>query len=153
MDRDIEAIVIHCLREGLRQHVGVAQIGSLLHGYDYALENATRLPTEGDFLHLAGIIEPSNGGRYRQTPVTFANGGSSCAPGQIAQTMGRLFGFLDAETDAEEFTKAVLQVHPFSDGNGRTGFILRNWLNGTLVTPEPLPYYFGEKEQERGMGL
>jgi hypothetical protein len=35
------------------------------------------------------------------------------------------------------------KIHPFGDGNGRTGKILYNWLNGTLDNPVWPPDFFG----------
>lgn len=34
-------------------------------------------------------------------------------------------------------------IHPFYDGNGRTGKILHNWLLGTLDDPVLVYDYFG----------
>jgi hypothetical protein len=34
-------------------------------------------------------------------------------------------------------------IHPFADGNGRTGKILHNWLRGTLNNPVLISDYFG----------
>jgi hypothetical protein len=135
---DLEKIAIACVRECERQRVGLDRLAALLTGYVYAVENAGRLPNEGDALHLVGIIEPMTFGRYRRTPVTFADGGSAAGNGEVAPATARLFAALDATTDPVEFVRAFLSIHPFTDGNGRTAFVLLNWLAHTLDSPQEL---------------
>lgn len=38
-------------------------------------------------------------------------------------------------SEADLAYKAFEEIHPFYDGNGRTGKIIYNWLNGTLLDP------------------
>lgn len=39
--------------------------------------------------------------------------------------------------------KEFEEIHPFSDGNGRVGKILFNWLLGMLHEPAMPPNFFG----------
>lgn len=51
--------------------------------------------------------------------------------------------FEDLVETVDDWYLAYEWVHPFIDGNGRTGKILHNWLNGTLDDPVLVPDYFG----------
>ncbi len=141
MEVDLVAVAKACAVECERQSVGVDRLAMLIAGYAYVVENSDRRATENDVLSLVGIVEPSTGGSYRSTPVTFANGTSAAQASTVADATNRLFSLLDDETDADEFCHAFLRIHPFFDGNGRVAFLLRNWLLGTLVQPQPLPDY------------
>jgi Fic family protein len=52
----------------------------------------------------------------------------------IPTLLERLWEKRDSLTPIE-FYKEFELIHPFVDGNGRTGKILLNWLNGTLLNP------------------
>ena len=43
---------------------------------------------------------------------------------------------------AEHAYHIFQMIHPFRDGNGRTGKILFNWLRGSLNYPEMPPNFF-----------
>lgn len=47
------------------------------------------------------------------------------------------------ELSPDEFYVEFEKIHPFVDGNGRTGKILHNWLLGTLGDPVLIKDYFG----------
>lgn len=130
-----------CAVECERQQVGVEGVVALLHAYQYALAQGGVPPDEFDMRELARVIEPSTRGRYRTTPVIFKEGGSAAPPGTVGEGIARLFERLDGEVAAEEFLRALLSIHPFTDGNGRVGFVLFNWLRGTLEDPVPLPEF------------
>lgn len=156
----MHTIASRCVEECVRQRdVGVDGVGRLLVAYSYAMEHADRLPTEDDVVHLhdlvvgeyLDVVLDSRLGRpyapakhrYRHTPATFENGGSAADSKDIPSAMARIFEHLDADVEAAEFVRALLVIHPWSDGNGRTAFILYNWLGHTLTTPQPLPDFFG----------
>jgi Fic/DOC family len=156
---NFERIASIAARECVRQQVGLGELADLLRAYQTAKTAARRftLITEGVLLDLAKAIEPLNGGRYRVTPVTFSDCGDSChssqVPSKIRQLLAQqpcrqLFGVdlhSDFVPDVDYWVKEFLWIHPFTDGNGRTAWILRTWLLDHWSFPDSLPDYFGSK--------
>lgn len=134
-------IATACATECIRQQVGVESLADLIQAYGASMLMSVRpTPTEADVHRLAGIV---NGFtpllRYRLAPATFASSRAGLGAEEIPDAMSRLFAYLDEDTDPAEFVRAFLSIHPFSDGNGRTAFILYNWLSNTLDHPQALP--------------
>lgn len=140
---DIEKIAVLCVRECVRQDVGLDRVASLLDAYSRAVAQSRQgksYPSLAGLLALAADIEPDCRGRLRRTPVTFAHGGSANAPETIPAAMATLWEHI-GRVAPEDFAYRFLQVHPLSDGNGRTAFLLFNWISGSLEDPSPLPEF------------
>lgn len=164
---DLVKIAQVCAAECVRQQADtISDVRNLLIAYEHMLRiRDGNVPlNETSFKTLGGIIDPvQNYSGFRRTPVTFRNGGSSGMPSEIPRLMinlrDNIHVFLTDPPPVEKphrlavsreemlnaLVKEFLWIHPFKDGNGRVGFLLYNYLRGTLDSPDPLPYYFGDK--------
>lgn len=160
---DLERISVIATRESIKQGVdNPGPIGNLIFAYSAALSFYKEIPHP--FIHvplLNRMLRPGSSGSFRRTPVTFQNGGSSVHPMMIEESLQRLWDttfpwdndgdharpvgkigedyiYLQGE-ELNAFVKHFLYIHPFEDGNGRVGWILFNWLGGTLSSPVALP--------------
>lgn len=110
---------------------------------DWAKDNPIRA-----LLMVGETVSPKTNSRhqFRGVPVTFANGGQSSNPVDIEPHLIRLFQNADlVPGQGYEITRLFLLIHPFQDGNGRTAWLLYNWIEGSLENPVPLPdFKFGE---------
>lgn len=142
MEKLLEVIEIECVR----QHVDETRRPMLLAGWAVArslMEQGSKLDL-ATLLFLAKTVEPDSKGELRRTPVTFASGGFAVAPQNVPAAMESLLEAWQETLDSDnrawklEWLKELLVIHPFVDGNGRTAWVLQQWLFNTWDEPEVL---------------
>jgi len=128
----------------------VLKLGSLIE----PKYNATKRRPDGEFRHenvyigdRMGVFPP-----YLQNAVEILmTRAGDVVPGKVFNP-DQFMSWLQVEDfksqaedigSVDEWYLAYEWIHPFRDGNGRTGKILHNWLNGTLFDPVLVPDYFG----------
>jgi len=149
---------------------GGRRVGWMHGAWEYARQNADRLPTIEDVQRLGHYIEPENNhpSRFRGINVsvgTHEPPKHQDVPGRMASLMTSMpfvracaddcggdnkktdyyetSGYGHPHATPDDFYLQFESIHPFADGNGRTGKILHNWLNGTLDKPKLIDDYYG----------
>ena len=114
-------------------------------------------PTVEDILHVAAMIEPVlNANGFRWGPVWIGGKQAPIAeavPQMVRELWEEIGGVIPEEgrrspgsgqpMTADNFYLEFEHIHPFYDGNGRTGKLLHNWLLGRLDRPVLVRDYFG----------
>lgn len=118
---------------------GIQRVGWMTDGWCYALSQRYTYnklkPTVDDVIQMGKMVERyKNAGGVRQCDV-FVGWKACPGPEHLNRLLVGLFEAIDTYDDPILFYKAFESVHPFEDGNGRTGKIILNWLNGTLLDP------------------
>jgi hypothetical protein len=121
---------------------GFRRVMWMIDAWDYSLMWQDEAFCEEYLLAIAGMVEKvKNGYGYRTVGVRV--GPRICPQAQeVPGLIKRLFESRNSLTP-DEFYVRFQEVHPFVDGNGRTGKILHNWLLGTLHNPVLIKDYFG----------
>lgn len=141
-------IVEFCAKECELQRSGEKSVAWMITAWQYALDLDTGL-TMYDVQTLGMLVEPTKNKRgLRQSGVQVGNSVKmdwQLVPTALAQLVENW-----REIDPERWFLEYEEIHPFIDGNGRTGQILYNWLRGSLGAPVFAPNYWAD---ERRVGL
>jgi hypothetical protein len=138
-------IVRFCAVECKMQVSGEESVWWMVEAWNWAIEQS-RLgsrPSPARIRTLGALVEPrKNVSGFRTIGVRVGcdvKGDWQHVPRQIEN----LCRCRDSKTAADWFYEYE-DIHPFVDGNGRTGQILFNWLAGSLGAPEWAPNFWND---------
>lgn len=136
-------IVKYCAEEVERQQDCPTAVWWLCKAWSEALaEQEQRLPLSSSRIANWGkMVSPEeNPHGFRRLDVRV---GVSLRPHwrEVPERMAQWEKQLDAMTPEEAY-REFEEIHPFRDGNGRTGKIIYNWLKGTLEHPVMPPNFW-----------
>lgn len=144
-------IVKFCSIECRLQNSGELSVGWMVDGFIYAEKMKDFTPVVQDVLNLGQLVDPIENALGFRTCGIQIGYEVKMDWQDIPRQMNNLMDSIKEITPAE-FFKEYEEIHPFGDGNGRTGVILYNWLNETLDVPVWAPNYWNDPRRTIGYG-
>ena len=139
-------VVAYCADECRRQKSGELSVWWMINAYQHLANFRTADATKPKLTaalveELYSEVEPRvNKGGFRLTNVVV--GGKVIGWQHIRQQMDNLIAAQD-DLSPVEFYREFEEIHAGSDGNGRVGSLLFNYLQDTLAKPVAPPDVFG----------
>lgn len=149
-------IVHYAAQECRYQMSGEMSVAYMVDAWRYANRYRNNDIMLRDVLALGRTIEPDkNADGIREVGVRVGYN-IKLEPHLVPDALDRL---LENQPDigcdddvAAEFFKAYEDIHPFVDGNGRSGSILYNWIRGSLEKPIHPPNLWNDTRRDRKYG-
>lgn len=146
-------VVAYAAQECAWQQSGELSVAWMVEGWRYAYRYRRRAITLQHILSLAKIVEPrKNLDGLRKCNVRV--GWSVKLDWQLVpKALDTLIDTQPAlgavsRAEATEWFRQYEEIHPFRDGNGRTGTLLHNWLLGSLVIPMHAPNLWDDPRRD-----
>lgn len=145
------SVVRFCSIECTLQISGESSVRWMIDAWLYAIDHSDKIPTVDDILALGSLIEPyENIHGFRRCGVQIGLDVKMDWE-NIPRQMVNLMENVSSLNPTEAF-KEFETIHPFRDGNGRTGVLLYNWLSGTLKDLEWAPNLWNDSRRTIGYG-
>lgn len=140
--RETALIVEESLTVGGKSFIDHLEVNNHVHAIEWVRElaqNASALPSEKQLLELHSLvlrgIDDQNAGCYRNVSANISDTITTLPhPSKVPELMTQFIISLRSYTDlhpvqlAAEAHYRLLNIHPFSDGNGRTARLLMNLI-------------------------